>query len=128
LAEWWPEVYDGIESALNNSDNLQTMRGIYDYLASGDWVLWLVLEDGDLLGAALTEILTTAKGLYCNVPFGYSKDPRRDIHQYFFPHIEEIARELEFAGVKFISKRPGYARKAKSMGYERGFVEYRKEF
>jgi hypothetical protein len=63
---------------LDNSHNLRSLDSIYDELVVGNWVLWVAVEEDELLGAAVTEVLTTERGLYCNVPFAWSKDPKKN--------------------------------------------------
>jgi hypothetical protein len=94
----------------------------------GNWVLWVAVEEDELLGAAVTEVLTTERGLYCNVPFAWSKDPRKNIYKDFLDYVEISARKYGFKGIKFFSSRPGFARHAARLGYQKGFVEYKKEF
>ncbi|MHA2064396.1 MAG: hypothetical protein ACXABY_08455 [Candidatus Thorarchaeota archaeon] len=128
VPEWWPHIQEGLGRALDNSQNFRTLDSIYDELITGNWILWVVVEEDKLLGAAITEVLSTERGMYCNIPFAFSLNPRRDIHSNFLDYIENSAREYGFKGVKFISSRPGYARRAKKLGYKLGFQEYRKEF
>ena len=129
IPEWWSHVREGVQLALDNSQNFRSMDSIYDELASGNWVLWVAVDKDELLGAAITEVISTEQGMYCCIPFAYSADPkRRDVVGIFLEYIEQASQKFGFRGVKFVSSRSGYERRAKALGYTRGFVEYRKEF
>jgi hypothetical protein len=105
VGDWWEIIEKGLKASLDHSGNYWEPSQIRQQLNLGDWRLWLVASEEEVMGGAITEVLHTARGNYVNVPFGWSDDPRRDIHGDFFPFIEELAQKQGFIGVKFISSR-----------------------
>jgi hypothetical protein len=124
----WPLITDGLNQAMNNSDNLVTEEFIKYKVDTGTWSLFVLTKDEDYAGFAIGEVLDSARGKWYNIPFAYSKYPDVDLHSVFLPYIEDKAKKGGFVGVKFISKRPGYLKKARKHGYETQFVVYKKEF
>ena len=129
VASVWPVIESGMQEALDNSDNLLTLDSIRYCLVSGQWKLYVGTDEetGDYLGFATIENLQSARGMWLNIPFAYCADPDVDLHPEFFRFLEEEAEKQHCVGVTFISKRRGYERKAKSLGYEIQFVKYKKE-
>lgn len=124
IEPYWEEFSEGLQSALDYSGNYRTLEEIRECLDEGRMVLWVV----EGLGCCTTELMETPEGVYCNIPFLYSKDPRVDIHGPLLELLEEVARAEGLVGIKFISQRPGYGRKMKKYGFKPGFVEYRKQW
>jgi len=126
IPEIWKAVEPGFQKAINNSGNYVRVEEVYDNLVGNQWSLFVVGEDR-LLGAAATEILVQADGFWCNIPFAFSVNPKEDLHAEFLSYLENRCKKMGFKGIKFISYRPGYKKKAEKLGYKQGFTEYVKD-
>ena len=116
-------IREGLEEALENSGGYATVGQVFQALESGEWTLWMFSDDdkGEYVGFGITEKLPTASGTWLNVPFAYAKD---NMYGEFFGYLESIAYERGMTGVKFISSRPGFERRAKEYGWRKGFTEW----
>lgn len=128
VVDVWSVISPGLNKAIQNSDNLVSEEHVKYMLSSGQWQLFLVTgEDAKYYGFAVVETLTTERGMWYNIPFAYSDDPNVDLHKDFLPFLEELAKKRNYVGVTFISKRKGYERKVKDLGYSVQFVKFKKE-
>lgn len=127
VPEIWLALEEGFQRAIDNSGGYIKPEEVYDNLVGDKWQLFVVADEESILGAAITEILVRADGFWCNIPFAFSADPEQDVHGEFLSYLEDRCKGMGFKGIKFISYRPGYQRKAKKLGYSQGYVEYVKE-
>lgn len=123
----WNTIKPGLVAALNHSDNLVTVSRVMEQVLAGTWDLYYLTQDKEYKGFAMVERLPSARGVWFNIPFAYSDDPKVDLHGDFLPFIEEEAKKENAVGVTFISQRRGYERKVKPLGYGVQFVKYKKE-
>lgn len=120
--QYFQLIRSGLIEANANSGEYNTIGNIYEALNTGQWVLHMFWsDDNEYLGFGMTEAISTANGPWVNVPFAYSKC---NMYDEFFSHVQELAYDDGFTGVKFISCRPGFEKKAKDLGWKKGFTEW----
>ncbi len=123
VLEFWRAILPGLWLAVRNSYGCErTVERVKKNLVSGEWGLWLVVDDG-IEGFAITEVLTDDDGWWLNIPFAHSRG-RIDTHSEFFNHIVPQVKEWGGKGVKFCSGRKGYERVARKHGWKVRFKEY----
>ncbi len=116
-------IREGLEAAIAKSGDYVSVGQVFQGLQFGDNVLYMFWEEDTsmYLGFGISELLHTANGTWINVPFAYAKD---DMYMEFFSYLSEIAVENGMTGVKFVSSREGFSKKAKEFGWKKGFTEW----
>lgn len=121
----WPHLEPGFAEASAKTGSEIPTHMIYERIMDTDWLLHVVYEDDLVLGAGVIQPMPTAKGMWLNIPFGFSIDPiRTDGLDAFFEHVENQAREHDAIGVKMASARRGFMRRMKRRGYRQRLVEF----
>lgn len=111
-----------LEEALAHSGNYVTVGQVFDALNMGTWTLYMVYgEDKWPIGFGIVELLNTANGTWLNVPFAYAKNGS---YVEFFEHLCDLAYGRGMTGVKFVSGRAGFEKRAKEFGWKKGFTEW----
>jgi len=118
---WFNTIRHGINVTIDNSGGYVSPGDVYRQLREGNWMLYIMMHDGDYVGFTILELLDSAKGQWVNIPFAYATT---DMYEEFFDHIIEQADLNGMAGIKFVSSREGFERVAKKRGWKRGFTEY----
>jgi hypothetical protein len=127
----WRSIVDGMIEVLDHADNEHGPQYVYQQLASGNYLLWLGLVEGEYGGFAISEIVQTETRIWVNIPYAYTVPEKAklvDFREMFFPLIEDYAKSLNFSGVRFLTARSGFLKIAPKLGYKPRFVEYVKEF
>jgi hypothetical protein len=116
-------IREGLEEAISNSGNYVSIGQIFQSLSEGQCTLWVFRNENthEYIGFGITEKMQTANGIWLNVPFAYAKE---DMYNEFFSHLSDIAHEFGMTGVKFVSSREGFSKKAKEFGWKKGFTEW----
>jgi hypothetical protein len=122
-ARYFNLIHGGLAEANRNSGEYVSIGQIYDALLSGNWTLWIFRNENsnEYIGFGITEEMHTANGIWINVPFSYSTE---NMYTEFFTFLADKAHEMGMVGVKFISSRPGFEKKAKEFGWKKGFTEW----
>ncbi len=116
-------IREGLEAAIANSGSYVTVGQVFQGILDKHWQLYIFHDDygAEYVGFGISELLPTANGTWLNVPFAYAKD---DMYMEFFSYLSDIAVENGMTGVKFVSSRPGFSKKAKEFGWKKGFTEW----
>lgn len=116
-------IESGLKDALDHSHSLVEYEGIIKNIENGVFGLWIISNDNLYVGFVITEVMKEDKGNWINIAWMYAK-PGHSPYEPAYKAIVPLAKELGFAGVKFISSREGFERVAKKLGYKKRFVEY----
>lgn len=65
----WPTVQNWIEGSLAVSPPFYSADSIRQMAENGDYVMWLISLQGDLVGVAMSELVQYPVALVCNVPW-----------------------------------------------------------
>jgi hypothetical protein len=126
---FWKEVAPKLGKSLENSHNEQEAEDIHKDLIVGQVSLWVLYERTEkvfgLKSMAITELITTPKGVWIVMMYGWSEGLK--FFNRLFGFIEKTAEKNGARGVKIISSLPKMGIMAKRKGYEPRFVEYVKE-
>lgn len=114
-------IREGLLEAISNSGDFVCIGQVYDAINRGEWTLFTFWDEREYVGFGIVELLNSANGAWLNVPFAYSKC---NMYNEFFSQLSEIALDKGCSGVKFISSRPGFERRAKEFGWQKGFQEW----
>lgn len=127
----WHTILPGLEEAIANSAYEVSPERVKEELGAGRWLLWVAQLGGRYAGFTVTELLNSDKGVWVNLLFSWCDPQTRgaaDVWGDGVKQIEGLARSMNLRGLKFLSTRKGYEKKAPRYGFTRGFVEWRKEF
>lgn len=120
----WPAVYAVLEAAMGRAG--YTAHTLIDDLLAGRAQLWVLRERGDPIAAAVSELETTANGLFVNGRLlagqgmaGWLDDA---LHC-----VESHARRVKAKGIR-ITGRNGWERVLEGRGWKRAAVVMELEF
>lgn len=121
--KYFHQIYGPLQEAIDNSGKYVAIGQPLRDIVEGSMKLYIIRDDDtdDFKGFALVEILDLSNGPWLNIPFAWAKDGSYD---EFFDFMKSLAWEHGMNGVKFISSRPGFEKKAEQYGWKKGFTEW----
>jgi len=120
--KYFHQIRAGLEKAISHSGGYVSIGQIFDALNADQWQLYIITDDyNEYVGFGIVEVLNTSNGPWLNLPFVYSSD---GLYAEFFGFMGKLAEENGLNGVKFVSSREGFERKAKEFGWRKGFTEW----
>jgi hypothetical protein len=126
--EFWDDVKNGIQSALDQSENEHSLTYVEQALSQGA-LLFVAADDHSICGAAITEWLEREnEQFWLNVPYLYS-DNNHSVLVALFDAIEKYGESYpdHCIGIKWVSSHPRAEVIAKRRKYRKRFVEFVKE-
>jgi hypothetical protein len=121
----WSKVVGYMENAAATTDGKYTARDIYEGLENGIYVLWIIVENDDIIGALTTRIASYPNRRSMSIDWvGGTK--LEELLPMFHPVMAQYAKDngcshLEGHG------RGGWARKLKSYGWKTDHIVYNME-
>ena len=121
----WPKVVGYMEEAAASTNGKYTARDIYEGIENGVYVLWIIVENDDIIGT-----LTTRVAIYPNrrsMSIDWLGGTRlEELLPLFHPVMAQYAKDNRCSHLEGHG-RGGWARKLKNYGWKTDHIVYNME-
>ena len=121
LFKHWTYVREGLDRIQAKTPENYLPEDVYAGIKAGS--LHLYVDDGKCF--AILQSIQGWKGLEVHVFAAYSLDPK--VMDYAFDEVKEIARKAGASKLTFCTRRKGWERRAKQLGYKKSQTHYELE-
>ena len=116
-----------LPTAIEASEDEVAHDTVLSMLKDGSWQLFILSDEYNYKGFAITENIYTEHGVWLNIPFMYSDGDLRALN-FMSDQLEKYAQIQQYRGVKLITTVNKLQRYATRRGYKQRFVELVNEF
>ena len=120
----WPAVAPILVKAVDRNNGEYTIDDVRDYLESGDYHLWVFIEDNVFKGACVTYFAQFPRIKTCNflLAAGFEIDKWACIVNHIIPWAKDNG-----CAIIYVSGRAGWERVLKPFGFEKDSVTLQKQ-
>ncbi|MGI9309107.1 MAG: hypothetical protein ACR2P6_07585 [Gammaproteobacteria bacterium] len=123
LVYWWPKCRPGLEEMLHcYSNGDYSEDDILERLTRGEWQLFLVLDDDDIIASLVCVLNDTPTGRVFEVGMCWGRDADHwtaDIYEAF----SRIGKDMGCSRMS-LNGRPGWRKLARSLGFKINSVTF----
>jgi hypothetical protein len=102
IYETWPHVEHLIKPAMVRSGEM-IVFDVLSSLANRRFLLWLIWDETEIVGAVITELSDTITGRICTIVFMGGKDRKRWLH--LLQELEDYARKEHCRAMRLYGRR-----------------------
>ena len=121
----WPKVVGYMEEAAACTDGKYTARDIYEGIENGVYVLWIIVENDDIIGTLTTRIVAYPNRRSMSIDW-LGGTRLEELLPLFHPVMAQYAKDNRCSHLEGHG-RGGWARKLKSYGWKTDHIVYNME-
>ena len=121
----WPKVVGYMENAAAITDGKYTARDIYDDIQRGVYVLWIIVENDDIIGALTTRIVAYPNRRSMSIDW-LGGTRLEELLPLFHPVMAQYAKDNKCTHLEGHG-RGGWARKLRDYGWKSDYMIYKME-
>lgn len=125
LAGAWPQVKSMVREAVRWSPftrKLQTVNDVERRLYAGEYRLWLVFRDGEVIAALLTQVVEETQCKVLDIAYGAGRFMDEWIGE-FYAMMDDLACEMDCKFIR-IEGREGWGKPLGKLGFEEAYRAY----
>ena len=121
----WPKVVGYMEEAAASTNGKYTARDIYEGIENGVYVLWIIVENDDIIGTLTTRIVAYPNRRSMSIDW-LGGTRLEELLPLFHPVMAQYAKDNRCSHLEGHG-RGGWARKLKSYGWKTDHIVYNME-
>ena len=124
----WPKVQKLIRESVKSSpitSRLETINDVRNRTYMGDYQLWCIFKNGEVIAAALTMVTTKTRARILDVVYGAGEGLFEWIEE-FYQTLDDEAVELDCRFLR-LEGRADWSSTLKKLGFEQAYAAFMKE-